>query len=324
MTETCRATRLAVNKTAEARRAVPPHGTSARYKGCKSRPGCRCRPCTDAAVRDDQMRVLDRLAGNPRVVPSGPVVAHLRVLRSWGMSWAQIGHAAGLSEGVPRHHVTSGGPTMLRRTAEKLLAVQPGQFGESGWVVSVGTVRRVRALFALGHSRDELAQRLGLSPTGMSRLVGGDFASVRASVAAAAVRVYDELSMSMGPSMKNRYRAEREGWAPPLAWDEESIDDPNAEPVLDVAPPAADCSFNAVDRWLMGESVVLDDAGRREAISHLFQHTTLSPAEIGARLDINGDSAKRAWERVKARAREEGRPVPYRRLLPDSAPILAA
>ena len=37
---------------------------------------------------------------------------------------------------------------------------------------------------------------------------------------------YDELSMRQGPSVRNR----RLGYPPPLAWDDETIDDPRARP----------------------------------------------------------------------------------------------
>ena len=293
---------------------LPGHGTPAWYKGTRTRPGCRCRRCTDAAVRDDQMRVLDRLQGRPRSVPTGPVVAHLELLRSWGMTWGQIGRAAGLSESIARHHMTSGSTTMLRRTAEKLLAVQPGQVGAEGWVGSVGTVRRVRALFALGHSREVLADRLGLSPTGISRLVGGDFTCVRASVAAGARAAYSELSMRVGASTKNRNRAAREGWAPPLAWDDDTIDDPRAVPMLDAETPAAEADpEKAAACWLAGESVVLSPAARRLVIWHLMEWTTGSVDAIAARLEMSSDALSRSWERIKKRERDEGRKAPWRR-----------
>ena len=63
-------------------RPIPGHGTEARYAR-----GCHCQPCTRAAVREDQLRVLDRLQGRPRKIPSAPVVAHLNALRDQGMSW---------------------------------------------------------------------------------------------------------------------------------------------------------------------------------------------------------------------------------------------
>ncbi|MER6844781.1 hypothetical protein [Streptomyces platensis] len=266
-------------------------------------------------MREDQMRVLDRLAGRPRSVPAPPVIVHIGVLRASGMSWAQIGRAAGLSESNARKLHTSGAKSVLRRTAEAVLAVRPGEHTATGFVSPVGTVRRLRALFALGHSRDELARLVGVTPTSISNLVGGEYNTVRVGVAAAVRAAYDGLSMTVGSSTKNRLRAAREGWAPPLAWDEDDLDNPEAGPCADSGPALAESGEKAVARWLMGESVVLDQRGRREAIAYLMEWTTDSPEEIAARLESTPDAVSRAWERIKEKARQEGRPVPWRRKL---------
>lgn len=50
--------------------------------------------------------------------------------------------------------------------------------------------------------------------------------------------VYERLSMSPGPSQTCRDRARSRGYAPPLAWDEHTIDDPRATPQLGSAAPA--------------------------------------------------------------------------------------
>jgi hypothetical protein len=129
---------------------------------------------------------------------------------------------------------------------------------------------------------------------------------------------YDDLSMLRGDSPKNGRRARREGWAPPLAWDEEAIDAPQGVPRFDAAEPDP-AGGNAADRWLLGESVVLGPRARREVIAHLMEWTDQSPEQIGAQLDMTADAVSRSWERIKARAREAGQPVPVRRLLVVSA-----
>jgi hypothetical protein len=48
-------------------------------------------------------------------------------------------------------------------------------------------------------------------------------------------RVYDELKSVPGSNDRARTSALRYGWAPPGAWDESTIDDPNALPRLEVA-----------------------------------------------------------------------------------------
>lgn len=270
-------------------------------------------------------------------VDAAPVREHIWALREAGMPVRSLAVRLGLRPDAfsyilwgDEHH--GPGETVRRETAELVLGFWPtlADFPDAARVDATGTRRRVEALAVAGWTLAAMAGQVGMRPKTFSRAMSMD--RVTARLARAVCALYDRW-WNQAPEQhgipgwvadRQRRAAVREGWAPALAWDEESIDDPDAAPILDALMPAADSSSTAVARWLMGESVVLDDAGRREAISHLFQHTTLTAAEIGARLDINADSASRAWERVKARARAEGRPVPYRRLLSDSAPILAA
>jgi len=101
--------------------------------------------------------------------------------------------------------------------------------------------------------------------------------------------------------------AERLGFHSPLAWDDDTIDDPSAVPQVDAVPPAYTDGSDVVARWLMGESVILDRHGRREALCHLMEWTGLTPQEIGDRLETTAEAVSRAWEREKKKAREEGR-----------------
>lgn len=45
-----------------------------------------------------------------------------------------------------------------------------------------------------------------------------------------------------------------------------------------------------------------------------MEWTQNTPEEIGARLDMTGESVSRAWERIKREARDEGRKAPWRRV----------
>ena len=270
-------------------------------------------------------------------VDAEPVRAHLAAIREAGMPVQATAVRLGLRPDAfayilwgDEHH--GPGETVRRETAELVLGFWPtlADFPDAARVDATGTRRRVEAMAVAGWTFAAMAGEVGMRPKTFSRAMNMD--RVTARLARAVCALYDrwwnqtpeDHGIPVWVAERQRRAAALRDWAPALAWDEESIDDPEAQPVLDADQPTADSSFNAVDRWLMGESVVLDDAGRREAIAHLFQHTTLTPAEIGARLEMNPAAASKAWERVKKRAREEGRPVPYRRLLPDSAPILAA
>lgn len=275
--------------------------------------GCRCRPCTVSAVREDTRRRMDRLAGNPREVPAVAVLDHIQRLLARPMTYGQISALSGVAASTIRDLHVGEQKTLHRRNVAKILAVSLNAEITQGNVPALGAARRLQALYALGHFIYTIAEEAGISRDAVyglatnrwQRIDHGRFEGVR--------RAYDKLSMVTGESWKARRIAERNGWVPPLAWDDDAIDDPAASPVTDVPEPAACTSSDAVARWLMGESVILNAAGRREAVAYLMEWSANSADQIGERLGMSGDVVSRSWERTKAKARKEGGPVPWRR-----------
>ncbi|WP_189554298.1 hypothetical protein [Streptomyces lavendofoliae] len=208
----------------------------------------------------------------------------------------------------------AGQKTIRRTTTEKLLGVSLDVRPSVGDVPALGATRRVRALYALGHFNWEIAEAAGISRDAVCALAQGSWPTLKVAADDGVRRAYDQLSMLTGGSWKTRRLAERRGWVPPLAWDDDSIDDANAVPLTDALAPPPTAGDDVVARFLMGESVVLDRNGRREALQHLMEWTTLTPEEIGERLEMEPDSVSRAWERIKRRARLEGGRVPWRRV----------
>ena len=96
-------------------------------------------------------------------------------------------------------------------------------------------------------------------------------------------RLYDELSMVAGPSTRATTEAKRKGWAPPLAWDEEDLDDPAAKPAAH--PPGLPGRQRNTDL----EERVLE-----------LTRCGLSAAEIAIRLGTN----TRYVTRVRSRGRD--------------------
>lgn len=288
--------------------SIPPHGTSKRYAGYE----CRCVPCTRAAVREDAQRSLERLSGRPRSVPASDVVPHIKQLIDGGLTAQQVAREAGVDPSAVRWALSGRKKTMLRGTASKILGVPVGVQTTVGFVSSVGAVRRIQALYALGHFNQRIAEASGLSRCFVIDLANEKRASLTIPRDAGVRRAYDELSMTVGTSSKTRLYAEANGWVPPLAWDDDTIDDPFAVPAVDAAPDE-EVAENAVARFLMGESVVLDQAARREAVAYLMEWTALTPAEIAVRVESSANAVSRMWERIKKQAREDGRQVPWRR-----------
>ena len=101
----------------------------------------------------------------------------------------------------------------------------------------VGTRRRIEALHAVGWSGAELGRRLGVTCQAVYHLRGDQpiFPGTAERVAA----LYDELwnAPPVGTQVrKTRNWAARNGWLPPLAWDDADLDDPNAEPAVAELP----------------------------------------------------------------------------------------
>lgn len=285
-------------------RRISPHGTANRYSY-----GCRCQPCTKAATRADAERKLARLAGKPRSVPADPIGAHVKALTERGLTTWQIGRESGVEPSTVRRLLAGQQKTVWSRTADRILAVPLDVRVSLGDVPSVGAVRRVRALYALGHFNYEIASVAGISRDAVCALAGGRWSTIKVGMDDGVRAAYDRLSMSTGQSAKTRSWAQRNGWVPPLAWDDETIDDPDTVPHTDGVEPVATEGRNVAARWLMGESVVLDRQARDEVLQHLFEWTNDTTEEIAVRLEMTPGAVERQWHRIKEKAAAEGRRV---------------
>lgn len=99
---------------------------------------------------------------------------------------------------------------------------------------ATGTHRRIRALQRIGYSEKDLATRLGRCDKYVCSVLR--FNRLRASTVTEVAALYDQLCMTWPTGWsadRNRRRAEARGWPSPLAWDEDTIDAPNARPALD-------------------------------------------------------------------------------------------
>lgn len=154
------------------------------------------------------------------------VRAHLARLRELGWTWPQIGDAAGISHAIPFNLMTGRRHRrVLPETRDALLAVPPVPALSHRGVDSAGSRRRVQALAWMGWPCAEVARRIGTSGPSLATLI---LPTRRISFAMAAkvAGVYDKLSPTRGPSNIAAAKARGMGFAPPAAWDDETIDDP--------------------------------------------------------------------------------------------------
>lgn len=142
------------------------------------------------------------------------------------------------------------------------------KMGQVRRIDPTGTRRRLQALQASGWSQAAIARAGGFSSASAVNKVLRDSTSwVFIGTAAKTRLAYDRLSMAPGPSSVARLYAERQGWPRPLAWDDETIDDPAAKPyrstVRAVELDRAQVDEVLVQRALAGQRVNANRAERR-------------------------------------------------------------
>lgn len=294
-------------------RPIPAHGTPARRRGNRSRPPCLCQPCQEGYRRSNKAERIRRDRGITGEVPVGRAAAHVRMLVTSGRTITSIADEAGLDWDTVQRVRDRSQESILRSTANKLLVVQPLP-DDTALIDATGTVRRVRALVAMGHTQQTLSEEIGCAFTYISTLAYGRRPTVTVALAKAVQRAYDKLSMKVGPSVRARLKAQRLGWHGPLVWDDDSIDDPRAVPATDAQQPVATEGGNVAARWLMGESVILGAEDRKQVVQHLFEWTQLTKEQIAERVEMTPSATEQIWNRLKKQARIEGRPVPQRRV----------
>lgn len=208
---------------------LPPHGSEARYQGSTRRPPCRCRTCTDGWTRAGQKRLLAGLAGRPATIPAPPVTRHLNELYAANMIPQQIATLAGVDVTTVRDHAAGNFPKIRRTTADKLLAVQPGQQPTGGWMSPLGAMRRCRALYTLGHGPKAItAAHPELQLRTVEYIIRGTRRHITATLHNNIRDAYRTLSQTPGTSIQAKLRARKERWPGPLAWND--IDDPHCKP----------------------------------------------------------------------------------------------
>ena len=155
-------------------------------------------------------------------------------------------------------------------------------------VPAAGTARRLQALAYNAWSAGALARRLAIPEYTIRRVQDGRAVQVPQAFAEAVSAIYDQLWDKPGPSARSARAARCNGWAPPLAWDDDNedghgIDDPQAVP--------AD--------WKPRRRLTV--AQRGEEIAALMA-AGCTPIEAAWRLGITRDALTQRLARARAQA----------------------
>lgn len=287
------------------------HGTHACYVICR----CRCVPCRDANTAYERTRSRQKAYGRwNELVDAQPARDHVLDLMRRGLGLARIGQLAGVSHGAMGKLIygerrRGGVPSRRIRpaTAAKILAVT-ADLANLGAVIRVdptGTRRRLQALVATGWSGSKLAGLLGRNPANFIPVISGG-RNVGAATARAVAEMYERLSMTPPPQVTHgdkiaasraRRWASNRGWPPPLAWDDDQLDDPAATPHTEAAAEN-EADFAAVARFLDGDRTVTLTHAERVDVARQLTLRGWSNNRIMRELRLNG----RAWAKVRDQA----------------------
>lgn len=190
------------------------HGTPTAYFGpC----ACRCDDCRTVALRWAKRR-----RGYRTFIPAEHIHAHIADLLAAGMNAEQISRAAGMASGSTQQALAAS--KHIRETALAFLDVRLG-------VTAVGARRRLQALAAIGWTRGQIGTALGTTENAVSEVLFKNRAFISDGLGVRIQRAYEQ--MWEGPEVPNRHSVRtgrKHGFAPPLAWDDETIDDARVSP----------------------------------------------------------------------------------------------
>jgi DNA-binding XRE family transcriptional regulator len=195
----------------------------------------------------DKTTAYYRSVGQPVEVDPAPAVAHARHLHQLGMSARDMAAQSRLSTNTfgdlirgRRTLDKGGGPIKVidREDLAAVLAVQyipPVRHGSKQ--EATGARRRLRALVAAGFGGVFLARELGVAVQRVHNMMIGD-GLMAATTVRRVEEIYEkyrevdpaEVGLSAYTISRSKGDARRRGFAPRSAWDDDTIDDPEAIP----------------------------------------------------------------------------------------------
>lgn len=237
--------------------------------------------------------------GVHRLIDSGPTREHIAGLLDQGASVRGIAEAAGISPSVVSRLRLGRQPSIRRPVAAALgnvtMTAIVGRPNGAGFVPNLGARRRIQAMLAIGWRHEDINAATGKGRSQVILAQAGDWISRDNHDAIA--RAYAQLAGRPGPSAATRGRAAKLGYAPPAAWDDDTIDDPAALP-QHLAPeqPGAGVDQVAVLRRMGGDRTVELTRAERWVVVRRLNGQGLDDQEISRLTGI--------WDRQVLRDRK--------------------
>lgn len=247
--------------TCDCKRARHDHGDASMYVHHK----CRCDVCKAGNRDRENARRRAKLYGRDHLTDAEPTRQHVRELMAHGMGIKRIAAVAGIH--APRIGdllYGRGGkdPRPPRKKVSKafeakLLAVKL-DLADGANTDNLGSIRRLRALVAMGWSQSRLARRLDMDPANIGPIIRGDRFEILVSTTKRIEVLFNELWDQAPPAATHHQKisvsrskayAKAHGWVTAAAWDD--IDDPREKPkanLEDSIPARSRALVEKIDR----------------------------------------------------------------------------
>lgn len=174
-----------------------------------------------------------RESGIPRgYIEATPVREHLLSLRECGFGSPRLATLSGLPKLTIERIRDGKVKRVLRRVAEPIMEIEPHMLAAGALTSPVGSMRRLQSLIRIGYNIEWISAEINRDAKTLARISTGKASNVTVDVARDIRSLFGRLQMTEGPCPRARIRAERAGWSMPLGWDEDEMDDPDAEPFI--------------------------------------------------------------------------------------------
>lgn len=207
--------------------------------------GCRCEECAEA--RRVYQRRAHRRRGfakwNPELSalqPLDEVRAHIQKLVASGMTPTRVAELAGVTHAtvyralrLPDQRDGMRPTTIRKSSADKIMAVKP--VPNPKMTPATGTIRRLQALSAIGWPIRITGAMADIKDAYRLTSPRRSPEMVERATAKRVAELYATMRANPAPDNRStrmaRAYAKMKGWPPPWAWDNRTIDDPNAGPL---------------------------------------------------------------------------------------------